>query len=316
MSKYTCLERSEFDLEIAVLLAEASQAAYANSVALTTWANDVGFGEMQTFDRGDVQGFFCSAPSVTLLVFRGTSNLGQWLRDAQFAPWPHPWGFVHRGFLDGVEAVEVDLEKFDAAAKSAEHVWVTGHSLGGALAVIAAARLKIRGITCRLCTYGQPRVGFSNFADRFSIELPGKLLRFVNQSDIVPRVPPGLLYRHTGLVKRIVRPGVLEMVPTLESLSSTDPSVSSQIEAVRHTVSAPALDAANALKAAGVTEPLLIDTDLAPLTETEFAQLQIAFATAESTPQLESLTLDLALPWISDHAISEYIRLLKEIPHF
>ena len=47
------------------------------------------------------------------------------------------------------------------------------------------------------------------FAERFSVEMPGRLWRFINQSDIVARVPPGPLYRHVGAIKRIVSPGVL-----------------------------------------------------------------------------------------------------------
>jgi Lipase (class 3) len=313
MSSYDCLTRSGFDLEIAVLLAEVSQAAYNNTTDLLVWTKAIGLTDVKLFDRGDVQGFFCSAPGLALLAFRGTSNPGQWLRDVRFIPWSHPWGLVHRGFLDGINALETELQEFDAIAKDAEHVWITGHSLGGALAVIAAARSKMKGISPSLYTYGQPRVGFGNFADRFAIELPGRLIRFVNQSDIVTRVPPGLLYRHTGILKRIVRPGVLEMAPALETPVSADPQLRSQMEATRRIVSAPALEAATAAEAAGITEPLLIETDLAPLSEGEFAELQLALGAADAAPPLEGVELEVALPWISDHAISEYIRLLKDL---
>ncbi|HKB98801.1 MAG TPA: lipase family protein [Terriglobales bacterium] len=314
MSNYACLTRSGFDLEIAVFLAEVSEAAYGSPADLSNWANSTGLSIVKTFDRGDVQGFFCSAPRIALLAFRGTSNLGQWLRDARFVPWTHPWGLVHHGFLNGVNGINIDLQEFDVLAKSAEHVWITGHSLGGGLALIAAARSKMKGVTPSLYTYGQPRVGFGSFADRFSIELPGRLIRFVNQSDIVPRVPPGLLYRHTGIVKRIVRPGVLEMAPAFEAPPSADPLVRSQMEGARRAVSAPALESAMAAQAAGATEPVLIETDLAPLSEKEFAEIQLALGAANGAPALERPALEGVPPWISDHAISEYIRLLKELP--
>jgi hypothetical protein len=314
MTSYDCLTRSGFDLEIAIFLAEVSQAAYNDTADLLVWTKAIGLTNVKFFDRGDVQGFFCSASGVALLAFRGTSNPGQWLRDVRFVPWSHPWGLVHRGFLDGVTAVEADLQGFDSIAKEAEHVWITGHSLGGALALIAAARSKMKGVNPSLYTYGQPRVGFGNFADRFAIELPGRLIRFVNQSDIVTRVPPGLLYRHTGIVKRIVRPGLLEMAPTLEAPLSANPQLRGQMEAARRTVSAPALEAAAAAEAAGVTGPLIIETDPAPLSEREFAELQLALGSADAAPPLEGVELEGALPWISDHAISEYIRLLKDLP--
>src|SRR6202011_4561252 len=56
-----------------------------------------------------------------------------------------------------------------------------GIASGGALAVLAAARLKSKGITSSLYTYGQPRVGFGDFADRFGVELPGRLVCFVHE---------------------------------------------------------------------------------------------------------------------------------------
>lgn len=314
MSRYACLTRLGFDLEVAVFLAEVSQAAYVSAATLSNWATGAGLSNVTTFDRGNVQGFFCSAGGVALLAFRGTSNPGQWLRDVRFIPWSHPWGRVHRGFLEGVNGVELGLREFDAVAKNAEHVWITGHSLGGALALIAAARWKMKGIAPSLYTYGQPRVGFGDFADRFAIELPGRLIRFVNQSDIVPRVPPGLLYRHTGIVKRIVRPGVLEMAPTLEVPLPADPQLRSLLEGAKRAALAPALESAVAAEAAGITEPLLIDTDLAPLSEREFAEVQLALGSGNDVPALEGPALESALPWINDHAINEYIRLLKEIP--
>jgi Lipase (class 3) len=314
MTRCDCLTRSGFDLEIAIFLAEVSQAAYNDTADLLIWTRAIDLKNVKLFDRGNVQGFFCSAPSVALLAFRGTSNPGQWLRDVRFIPWSHPWGLVHRGFLDGINAVETDLQEFDLIAKDAEHVWITGHSLGGALALIAAARSKMKGVSPSLYTYGQPRVGFGNFADRFAIELPGRLIRFVNQSDIVTRVPPGLLYRHTGTVKRIVRPGVLEMAPGLESPLSADPQLRSQLEATRRIVSAPALEAATAAEAAGLTKPLIIETDLSPLSESEFTELQLTLGSADATPRLEGVELEGALPWISDHAIGAYIRLLKDLP--
>ncbi len=208
----TLLIRSGLDLPLAVFLAEASNIAYQPSVAVKAWSIANGFGMHCTaFDHDNIQGFWCATDDVALLSFRGTSNPGQWIRDFRIAPVDYAWGRVHAGFRGGLELAERDLIGFQAAAEKAKHVWVTGHSLGGALAVMAASWLKIKGITSSLYTYGQPRVGLGGFAERFEAELPGRLIRFVNQSDIVPRVPPGLIYRHTGIVKHIV-PGALEGV--------------------------------------------------------------------------------------------------------
>jgi hypothetical protein len=306
----TVLERPGFDLDTAVFLAEASSAAYSNSDKIDDWARTAGFEKSSFFDSGDVQGFWCAGKESGLLVFRGTSNPGQWLRDVRFLPAPHPWGHVHIGFRDGTAAVETSLAAFDAVARSVRHVWVAGHSLGGALAVLAAARLKMKtGVSALLHTYGQPAVGLNDFAERYSAELPQCLWRFVNQSDIVTRVPPGPLYRHVGTVKRVVRPGVLEsmQMETTAVLSGDQKAVSETV-----IVGGAAQEAAAAVRNAGISAPLLTDMDPMPLSQTELEQLQIALG-AGGELGAESPTLEGLLPWFSDHVIGEYIRLLSDI---
>ncbi len=152
--------------------------------------------------------------------------------------------------------MEDSLTAFDAVARSVPHVWVAGHSLGGALAVIASARLKIKtGVSALTHTYGQPAVGLNDFAERYSVELPQRLWRFVNQSDIVTRVPPGPLYRHVGTVKRIVRPGVLEAM----QMETTSTLLSGDQRIVSETVIAggAAQEAADAVRRSGILSPLL-----------------------------------------------------------
>jgi triacylglycerol lipase len=305
------LRRAGFDLDTAVFLAEASSAAYSNSDKIDNWAREVGFETSTFFDSGNVQGFWCIGQESALLVFRGTSNPGQWLRDVRFLPTPSSWGHVHIGFRDGVAAVEASLTAFDAVARSAPHVWVAGHSLGGALAVIASARLKIKtGVSALIHTYGQPAVGLNDFAERYGVELPLRLWRFVNQSDIVTRVPPGPLYRHVGTVKRIVRPGVLEAM----QMEKTSNLLSGDQTIVSETVIAggAAQEAAEAVRRSGILSPLLTDGDPMPLSQIEFDQLQLALG-AGAELATESPALEGALPWFSDHAIGEYIRLLSDI---
>lgn len=344
----SCLTRSGFDLDIAVLLVEASAAAYQNQDPVPekglegtlAWAQRKGFRRgFGAFDRGNIQGFWCASGDAALLSFRGTSNIKQWIRDAQFATVSHPWGQVHKGFKEGLELVEEDLRLFDTVAKEVKHVWITGHSLGGALALLAAARLKMKGIRASLYTYGQPRVGLGNFADRFAIELPGRLHRIVNQSDIVARIPQDSLlirYNHTGIVKRIVRPGVLETA--LESVrASREIQLEMSVKLAAHSeggfessqASAPVfqplavnvglenrvLETAQAVAGAGLTEAALIDCELPALTPDEFAALQLSLQT-ESEVQVRGLEGNIMktwLPWFDDHRIKNYIHLLSEI---
>lgn len=272
----THLTRSGLDLDIAVILAEAANTAYKPGIMIRAWAASHGFGSQCTpFDHDNIQGFWCVKDDIALLSFRGTSNPGQWIRDLRLIPIGHPWGSVHAGFKGGIDLAEPDMQAFQAASQNARHVWVTGHSLGGALAVLAAARLRQAGLNPFTYTYGQPRVGLSGFAERFETELPERLIRFINQSDIVPRVPPGLLYRHFGIVKTIRSNGAADSFG-LESFGNE-------------------------------TEGELVDEEQPALTEEEFAALQAQLA----EPGIESF--EGALPWISDHSMTEYLRLLTGI---
>jgi hypothetical protein len=302
----TLFRRPGFDLDTAVSLAQASETAYYDADKVAAWAKEAGFAKTKSFDSGNVQGYWCTVDDVALLVFRGTNNPGQWLRDARFYPVQYDWGHVHVGFRDGVANVEASLAEFDGIASTAKHVWLTGHSLGGALAVIAAARLKMKtGVSALLHTYGQPAVGLNDFAVRFSVEMPSRMWRFVNQSDIVTRVPPWP-YRHTGIVKRIVRPGVLEALPAA-------PAAAGGAAILREvTAGGAALESALAVIEAQLPRPQFIDLDAVQLTDLELSRLQLALGAAAST-EAESRSLEGALPFIADHSIDDYIRLLKEI---
>jgi thioesterase domain-containing protein len=66
-----------------------------------------------------------------------------------------------------------------------------GHSLGGALAMLAALDIQKRGgNVAGLVTLGQPRVGNAAFAAEAAKVLQGKIKRFVNGNDPFPHMPP------------------------------------------------------------------------------------------------------------------------------
>ena len=79
---------------------------------------------------------------------------------------------------------------------------MTGHSLGAALATLAADRY---GNVQGLYTYGSPRVGDRNFKEDFNVNA----YRFVNNSDIVTKVPPAGTYLHVGELKYIDSEGTI-----------------------------------------------------------------------------------------------------------
>lgn len=125
----------------------------------------------------------------TILCFRGSSKLRQWIMNALVHP--HGWrrfrrehepegGFVHSGFYVLLKRVWPLLA---AELENSPRPWVyTGHSLGGALANLAA------GITepDLVCSFGAPKFGNELFHTSRNTM---KVWRIVNENDVIPRLP-------------------------------------------------------------------------------------------------------------------------------
>ena len=144
-----------------------------------------------------------------IVVFRGTQS-GQWkdiLTDAEAVLVPWPIGSVHAGFKNALDAIWPRLNARLDALSAGRTVWFCGHSLGAALATLAADRYPAtRGVA----TVGSPRVGNPAFADRFSAKLSDKTLRYVNDHDVVTHLPPPLLgYQHVDRPRFIAPDGVV-----------------------------------------------------------------------------------------------------------
>jgi triacylglycerol lipase len=194
-----------FSLRTAYYLAYASKAAYEGP---GDWTEELGLGDkVKLFTQGQFHGFVGFLDPVILLVLRGTQNLDNWLTDADTplvsrAPYP---GRVHLGFARAVDQVWPEVRKLLAALPK-RPVWVTGHSLGGALATLAALRLVQDGYEVRgVYTYGSPRVGnrfFHSFYNQTNY-------RFVNNDDVVPHLPFRWCYKHVGQLELLDAQGNL-----------------------------------------------------------------------------------------------------------
>lgn len=100
---------------------------------------------------------------------------------------------VHQGFYNAFQGVEgyvrKNIQALSAQFRGAK-VWITGFSLGGSLAVIAALDVKeIFGAVDQLYTYGMPRVGNDPFATHVQEAVPQRF-RVVHYADIAPHIPP------------------------------------------------------------------------------------------------------------------------------
>lgn len=215
----------DYDPAAAWWMALLSGLAYREKEFAARHLDFDGFTKVTFFDVNGTQGYLAQHPGMgghgpfAVLAFRGTENdIKDILTDLRIAkrrtrcdegghtahegflsaldevwsvPRPPQWEgkrisvgwFGHDGVEQALDAIEVNGPLF-----------MTGHSLGGALATLAAYRRP----PAALYTFGSPRVAGTDLAAHLNGEQGLNVWRVVNSTDIVPRVPPPLGYRHVG----------------------------------------------------------------------------------------------------------------------
>ena len=137
--------------------------------------------------------------------FRGTSDLAEWVADIDAIPDDYRpisgFGQVHSGFQEVYQLVRSNIATHvSAAVAGCDQILITGHSLGAALAVLAAPdiarNMPPNTIEPRLITFAGPRAGVREFAEKFNAAIES-CYRVVNFLDIVPLLPPAP-YVHVG----------------------------------------------------------------------------------------------------------------------
>lgn len=213
----------EFSLHTALTLAEISRVVYndgreAREAALAS----VGLREILFLDRDGTQ---CAViiderSGIAVIACRGSSELKDWLQNMKAIPAPHsPVGNVHAGFKDAIDKVWDELE-WCLDQLSLQFV-CCGHSLGAALATIAASRLAAAGKPpVSVYKFGGPPEGDDGFIE----SLEGVAVhRLVNSTDIVGNLfLPG--FKHAGALHRITADGrmITEAPARSTSVSTLD----------------------------------------------------------------------------------------------
>lgn len=141
-------------------------------------------------------GFILESDDRVILAFRGTSSTTDWISDAIASQEKYKCakdaGSTHRGISDiyysARPAILPVLNKLSASGKM---LFVTGHSLGGALATLSAMDIKKNTGFAHpvVYTFGAPRVGNPEFAHAFSDRVRNSF-RVYNRLDAVPLLPP------------------------------------------------------------------------------------------------------------------------------
>jgi hypothetical protein len=179
------------DWPAANVLAEIADIAYLPPVDAGRSLRDIGFEKVETVDSNTMLGYVAIAENVAVIAFRGSENqAGDWLTNIQRKPTPIAGGDVHSGFWSRYERLKPQIESA-LRGRDIDYLWITGHSLGGALALCCAHDFDQdqRNVT-GVMTFGQPKIARRNLADQINDRFLGRYARFVNNNDFVARIPP------------------------------------------------------------------------------------------------------------------------------
>ena len=201
------LNPGTIDRKTAAWLARIATGAYEDRAALeAAWPD-----RLNAFiedERTDTQAWIgvLKGGEHAVVAFRGTEKeLTDWMTDADIRrddnPWQENGGCVHNGFLRAYNSVADRI--IDTLKEFGEptHIWICGHSLGGALATCAGAHLSSKGLNVAgICTIGQPRVGDKDFAASYkNAGIDRVHVRVAHIRDPVTRVPPSIMgWSHVG----------------------------------------------------------------------------------------------------------------------
>ena len=209
--------RAAYSDRMAWILASMSHLAYDrfedNRIARKLFIAKLqggGFRLIKTFysKETDTQAFLAqSNDGYAVLAFRGTeiSKRQDMKIDAQAMRVSVLEGRIHSGFRIAYESVAKEIERSLLKLQDVP-LYITGHSLGAALATVGTQRLehhlRIREMIAACYTFGSPRVGDQHY----DIEFKAPIYRVVNTTDIVTVIPLlAMGYVHIGDIRYLGR---------------------------------------------------------------------------------------------------------------
>jgi predicted lipase len=184
-----------FDLPTARLLANASAAAYPITDTQTRSPGSVfPNAVISQFGMGAAVGYIAVEGPLATIVFQGTRDVTDILADvdATLTTDPNYPGMVHAGFAGALDTVYPQIKS--QIPSTVNRICCAGHSLGGALAILAQSRLTRDGFDVLGYSFGSPRVGNPDWSAAWKPEH----YRVVNGVDPIPHVPFPPLYKHVG----------------------------------------------------------------------------------------------------------------------
>jgi len=191
------LKVDSYSAKSVVTAAAASALVYSDVVERikTVCSEKFGFNTCKYLRNNNTECFVASSADTVLVSFRGTLGVRDWIANMNLVAQATEFGMVHGGFLQGYLDINTALENEVDSVISNRQLVLTGHSLGGALATIAASEWRHTYNIRSIYTFGQPAVGDQEFRESMN-QFKARFYRVVNDDDIVTKMPP--TYRHVG----------------------------------------------------------------------------------------------------------------------
>lgn len=274
-------------LPAAVDLVRCAATAYQTREQMTSSIPQLGFPTHEVVENGPAKGVVMIAGQEAVIAFEGTNgldDLDDWVANLDTSRGTIPEGVVHGGFLGHYNRVADQVRKV-LDMNTVSHVWITGHSLGGAMAVLCAADLQRRGtVKIRgVMTFGQPLLLTPACARVVNETFTGRHLRIVNEADVVPCLAPG--FRGGGSLVW-VKKGKPEYCPPAMRAFAADEGTVMQDDG----------------EAEGPT----------PLTEEEFESLKQKMKARVTPAGPDEPIVAQAMPSITDHNMQRYVDAIQK----
>jgi triacylglycerol lipase len=197
-----------FDKALALKLANASLLAYTQVNDPSQFTMPAGYTLVAEFEAdvlGNIEpfGYLMKSATDAVLAFRGTDDFPDAIADIRYNQAPYPYdlsaGMSHAGFTAVYASTQAAVQAAVTALPAGISLYFTGHSLGGAVATLAALDIAVNTEfpSPIIYTIASPRAGDPDFANRFNGILVTDQTcswRVVNMFDIVPLLPPKDIY--------------------------------------------------------------------------------------------------------------------------
>jgi hypothetical protein len=229
--------RAGFNIKTARAMAWMSQLAYETRLPdkieriAKLWELD-GIRKLRqpaksTLPLSSTHGVLATKGEAMIIAFAGTDplNLLNWISDFYLG---RPSADAQQGFADAAAAVWTEVgTAIEQCTNDNCALFVAGHSLGAAIALVTADRARAeKGLKrAEVYVFGSPRVGQADFVARYNASFGRTTYRFVHGKDIVPTVPPSEFgFHHVGRLLQCGRGQKFDLRQLLDGVDSDEPS--------------------------------------------------------------------------------------------